>query len=324
MEQNNYQGVLQHPLLSGFDASSTAQDVIQGVNLTGKYAIITGASTGIGLETAKVLAKAGANVIVAVRDLEKAKRNFANFSNIEILPLDLMDPHSITSFAERYLSYGNPLHLLINNAGIMWVPLRRDSRGLESQFATNYLAQFHLTALLWPALRKTKQARVINLSSEGHQFGKPDFSDLQFKERSYDTLAAYGQSKSASNLFSVELNERAKKFGIQAYAVHPGAIGGTELAREAPLDLFIRMGFVDEKGNLLPEVEASLKTVEQGAATTVWTATSPLLNGVGGVYCLDCDIASKDKVATYSLDTDSAKRLWAVSEDLIGAAFVTE
>jgi len=217
MEQNNYQGALQKPTGSGYNATSTASDVIKGIDLTGKIAIVTGGNTGIGLETTKTLAAAGATVIVPARDIEKAKRNLSCIENAELETMDLMDPDSIDLFAEKFLASGRPLHMLINNAGIMWVPLRRDSRGFESQLATNYLAQFQLTARLWPALKKAKDARVINVSSHGHQFADFNFDDPNFLNREYETLQAYGQSKTASNLFALELNNLAKVFNVKAY-----------------------------------------------------------------------------------------------------------
>ncbi|MFD2581187.1 SDR family NAD(P)-dependent oxidoreductase [Pedobacter vanadiisoli] len=330
MKQNNYQGALQQPIGSGFNAKSTAADVIKGINLKGKIAIVTGGNTGIGLETTKTLANAGATVIVPARDVEKAKRNLEGIPLVEIEPMDLMDPASIDVFAQKFLESGRPLHLLINNAGIMWVPLRYDSRGIESQLATNYLAQFQLTARLWPALKQANGARVINVSSQGHQFGTFNFNDPNFQNREYETLQAYGQSKTASNLFALELDNRGKAFNVRAYSLHPGSIGGTELGREAPLELFVKMGFADEQGNMLPEVLASLKTVPQGAATTVWCATTPLLNSIGGVYCEDADVAplaSNNELSAgvkpYSLDEADAKRLWEWSEEISGIFFST-
>lgn len=168
MGQDNIQGRLQKPLGSGFNALSTAADVIKGIDLKGKIAIVTGGSTGIGMETAKVLAVAGATVIVAARDTYKAGENLKGAPNIELEPIDLMDPRSIDAFAEKFLVSGRPLHVRINNAGIMSVPLRKDSRGIESQLATNFLAQFHLTSRLWPALKNKLGARVINVSSYEH------------------------------------------------------------------------------------------------------------------------------------------------------------
>jgi NAD(P)-dependent dehydrogenase (short-subunit alcohol dehydrogenase family) len=330
METTNYQGTLQKPLGSGFKATSTTNDVIEGINLKGKIVIVTGGNAGIGLETTKTLAKAGATVIVAARDVEKAKKNLEGIKNVTIETMDIMNPASIDSFAEKFLQSRRPLHLLINNAGIMWVPLRWDNRGIESQLATNYLGQFHLTAKLFPALKSANGARVINVSSLGHHMAPFNFEDPNFMHREYETLLAYGQSKTASNLFSLELDCRAKAFNIRAYSLHPGSIAGTELAREASLELFQEMGFLDENGNLLPEVAAKLKTIPQGAATTIWCATSPLLDSVGGVYCEDNDIAPLSNgadsvgsygVALYSLDEVNAKRLWRLSEEMTGISF---
>ncbi|MDJ1491789.1 SDR family NAD(P)-dependent oxidoreductase [Cytophagaceae bacterium DM2B3-1] len=328
MRQNNYQGALQQPVGSGFNAKSTTTEVIKGIDLSGKIAIVTGGNTGIGLETTRTLATAGATVIVPARDIEKAKRNLEGVDNVELEPMDLMNPDSIDAFAKKFIDSGRPLHLLINNAGIMWVPLRRDNRGIESQLATNYLAQFQLTARLWPALKKANGARVVNVSSQGHQFAPFNFDDPNFINREYETLQGYGQSKTAVNLFSMELDNRAQSSNVRVYSVHPGSIAGTELGREASLELFQKMGFLDADGNLLPEVAASLKTIPQGAATTVWCATSPKLNTIGGVYCEDGEVAELASdtsmsagVKSYSLDEVSARRLWTLSEELTGISF---
>ncbi|MCF3108792.1 SDR family NAD(P)-dependent oxidoreductase [Niabella sp. CC-SYL272] len=328
MEKNNYNGALQKPMGSGFSKTSTTREVIEGIDLTGKTAIVTGGNTCIGLETAKTLAAAGATVIIPARDIEKAKKNLGGIANIELESMDLADPLSIDAFAREFLGSGRPLHLLINNAGIMWVPLRRDARGIESQLAINYLASFQLTARLWPALKKAGSARVVNVSSHGHQFAPFNFEDPNFMHRQYETLLGYGQSKTAVNLFSLELDNRARGYGVRAYSLHPGSINGTELAREAPIELFQQLGFLDADGNLLPQVAASLKTIPQGAATTVWCATSPLLDDTGGVYCEDADIAAlatdastPGGVEAYSLDAVAAKKLWTLSESLTGITF---
>jgi len=336
MEKNNYQGALQHPVGSGFNAKSTAAEVLKGIDLTGKTAIVTGGNTGIGLETVSVLATAGATVIVPARDIEKAKKNLEAIPNVEIEAMDLSQPDTIDAFAENFLASGRPLHLLINNAGIMWVPLQRDSRGFESQLATNYLGQYQLVARLWPALKKANGARVVNVSSLGHHMAPFNFDDPNFEHREYQTLLGYGQSKTASNLFALELDNRAKAHQVRAYSVHPGSIAGTELARDADTELFKQMGFFDENGDIRPEILASLKTIAQGAATSVWAATSPLLNNIGGVYCEDADIAellSEDPtvqsnaklhhsgVLAYSLDQSSAKRLWSLTREMTGIEF---
>lgn len=328
MGQSNYKGALQKPIASGFTAASTSKEVIQGIDLTGKVAIVTGGNTGIGLETVRTLTDAGATVIVGARDVQKAKHNLQGIAKAEIAHLDLMDPDSIETFAQKFLSSDRPLHLLINNAGIMWVPLRRNKNGTESQLRVNYLAQFHLTARLWSALKKAGGARVVNVSSQGHHFAPFNFEDPDFEHREYETLQGYGQSKTAVNLFSLELASRAGAHHIKAYSVHPGSIGETELAREAPLELFIQMGFYDASGKIRPEVAAALKSIPQGAATTVWCATSPLLEELSGVYCEDVNVAaltdeasSQSGVMSWSLNEDYAKRLWKWSEEQTGILF---
>lgn len=333
---NNYNGALQQPLTSGFSAASTATEVIKGIDLQGKTAIVTGGYAGIGLETVKVLTNAGATVWVPARDTAKATKNLSGISNVRVKEMDLMDSISIERFAHEFILSGNPLHLLINNAGIMWVPLRRDNRGYESQLATNHLGHFQLTALLWPALKKANGARVVNVSSFGHQIAPFNFDDPDFLHRDYETLQGYGQSKTANNLFSVELDKRGQDFGVRAYSVHPGAVNGTDLGREAPMVLFKQMGTHDQDGNIKPEVACKLKTTPQGAATTVWCATSPLLNNIGGVYCEDCDIAELDLgniehrydepatlrgIKPYSVDGENAQRLWKLSEEMTGVTF---
>lgn len=336
MKRNNYQGALQKPIDSGFNAASTNKDVIKGIDLTGKTAIVTGGYAGIGLETTKTLVDAGATVIVPARDTEKANKNLAAIANVTVETMDLMDSAAIDSFAEKFLALDSPLHLLINNAGIMWAPLRRDSRGHESQLSTNHLGHFHLTARLWPALKKAHGARVVTVSSYGHQMAPFNFDDPNFNSRQYETLQGYGQSKTANNLFSVELDARGKAFNVSAYSVHPGSVNGTDLGREAPMELFRRMGTHDANGNIFPSVEKKLKTLPQGAATTVWCATSPRLQNIGGVYCEDADVAALDLgniehrydepstltgVQPYSLSEANAKRLWTLTEKMIGISF---
>lgn len=250
-----------------------------------------------------------------------------------------MDPASIDAFAAEFLASGQPLHLLINNAGIMWVPLQRDARGYESQLATNHLGHFQLTARLWPALRRAGGARVVSVSSFGHHMAPFDFEDPNFERREYQTLLGYGQSKTANNLFAVELDRRGQAAGVRAFALHPGSVNGTDLGRVAPVALFQQMGTHDADGNIRPEVARRLKTVAQGAATSVWCATSPQLNGLGGVYCEDADVAPLDLgdiphnyddpttlrgVQPYSVDGANAQRLWALSEALTGVTFAAE
>jgi NAD(P)-dependent dehydrogenase (short-subunit alcohol dehydrogenase family) len=333
---DNYDGALQKPLSSGFNASSTVDDVVAGINLDGKTAIVTGGYAGIGLETVKTLIAAGAQVIIPARDIHKAAINLKGLNNTIIVEMDLMDPDSINAFAEKFLAVHDELHILVNNAGIMWVPLQRDKRGYESQLATNHLGHFQLTAKLWPALKRANGARVVNVSSFGHQMAPFNFDDPNFTNREYETLQGYGQSKTANNLFTVELDHRGKAFNVRAFSLHPGSVIGTDLGRVAPMALFQQMGTHDEDGNIKPEVAAKLKTVAQGAATSVWCATSPQLNGMGGVYCEDADVAELDEgniehnygepsslrgVKPYAVDVENAKKLWTLSEAMTGVLF---
>jgi NAD(P)-dependent dehydrogenase (short-subunit alcohol dehydrogenase family) len=333
---DNYNGALQKPIQSGFDAKSTVYDIINEVDLSGKTAIVTGGYAGIGLETVKAFAKAGAKIIVPARDIKKAANNLAGIQNVTLEAMDLMAPASIDLFAKKILDTGSALDILVNNAGIMWVPLQRDKRGYESQFSTNHLGHFQLAARLWPALKKADAARVVSVSSYGHHMAPFNFDDPNFLSREYETLQGYGQSKTANNLFAVELDHRAKAFGVRAFSLHPGSINGTDLGRAAPMALFQQMGTHDANGNIFPEVAARLKTVEQGAATSVWCATSGQLNGIGGVYCEDADVAQLDEgdiehnyddptslkgVKLYSVDAENAKKMWTLSEEMTGVSF---
>lgn len=333
---NNYNGILQKRIDSGFTATSTTADVIKGIDLTGKTVIVTGGYAGIGLETVKTFTEAGAKVFVPARDVKKAAKNLEGIRNVIIEKMDLMDPESIDTFAGKFLDTSNSLNILVNNAGIMWVPLQRDARGFESQLATNHLGHFQLVARLWPALRETVGARVITVSSFGHQMAPFNFDDPNFESRAYETLSGYGQSKTANNLFSVELDRRGKEAGVRAFSLHPGSVNGTDLGRVAPMDLFQQMGTHDAEGNLYPDVAKKLKTIPQGAATTVWCATSPQLENLGGIYCENADVAEMDTgntdhdysdpstlrgVKPYSVDAENAKRLWTLSEELTGISF---
>lgn len=335
MENNNYYGALQKPIGSGFGAASSAQEVIKGIDLKGKTIIVTGGYAGIGLETVKALVSAGASVIVPARNIEKAKKSLMGISNVEVETMELMNPDSIDAFAEKFLASNRPLHLLINNAGIMWVPLQRDGRGYESQLSTNYLGHFQLTARLWKALVLDGAARVINVSSWGHHFSPFIFEDPNFLQREFESFSAYGQSKTASILFSMELDSRGKEFGVRSFSLHPGIISESELGRNVPHEDLVAYGVFDDNGKVINDPSKGLKSLAQGAATTVWCATSPKLDGFGGVYCEDNDIASLDdlspndtvdtglmkNVMPYALEEESAKKLWTRSEKLTGAVF---
>jgi NAD(P)-dependent dehydrogenase (short-subunit alcohol dehydrogenase family) len=300
----------QHPLSSGFGAKTTAREVIGERRIGGTTAIVTGGYAGIGLETTRVLAAAGAAVIVPARDIAKATAALSGLANVTIDDLDLGVPATIDAFAARFGE--RPLHLLVNNAGIMAAPLSRDARGLESQLAVNHVGHFRLFARLLPALRCAKGARVVALSSRGHVRSAFDFEDPNFEHRPYDKMVAYGQSKTANVLFAVEADRRYQSDGIRAFSLHPGAILDTDLARNYDPE---ELRLVVERARRI----GSFKTVEQGAATTIWCATSSQLVGLGGVYCENCDIApvkteGDDGVRPYAIDPAIAQRLWTWSE----------
>ncbi len=309
------EGILsqQHLIPSGFGAKTTAREAIGNRRLDGKTAIVTGGYAGIGVETTRVLAAAGAQVIVPARDLAKARKAIGELANVSIEPMDLAAPPTIDAFVQRFGD--RPLHLLINNAGIMAAPFSRDARGLESHLAVNHVGHFQLFIRLVPALRRARGARVIALSSRGHVRSAFDFDDPDFERRPYEKMVAYGQSKTANVLFAVEADRRHQSEGIRAFALHPGAILETDLARNYDPEELKR---VVERALRI----GSFKTVEQGAATTIFCATSPLLDGLGGVYCENCDVApikneGDDGVRPYAIDPDAAKRLWAWTERFI-------
>jgi NAD(P)-dependent dehydrogenase (short-subunit alcohol dehydrogenase family) len=318
----------QAPIGSGFGAATTAAEVIRGRDLTGKVAIVTGGYAGIGLETVRAFHSAGATVVVPARDRGKAEGALAALPGVALETLDLMDPWSIDGFANRFLVVHEALHILVNNAGIMASPLVRDVRGYEGQFSTNHLGHFHLTCRLWPALRRAGRARVVALSSYAHRRAGVDFDDPNFERRPYDRWVAYGQSKTANALFAVALDAIGERDAIRAFSVHPGGVA-SDLIRNLSAEEIASYKIFDEAGRAIIDPERNMKTPEQGAATTVWCATSPQLEGLGGVYCANCDIApalpSDDSPALHGVrpratDPVAAERLWHMSERLTRTA----
>ncbi len=322
----------QHPIGSGFTAASTAADVLAGIDLTGRNAIVTAGHVGLGLETTRALSHAGANVVVASRHPETAAAALAGLDRVRVQQLDLTDPASIERFVEGYGD--SALHMLINNAGIMGGDLVRDARGYEAQFATNHLGHFQLTNGLLPALRAAGGARVVEVSSWGHHLSDIRWDDPHF-ETEYDGMSAYGQSKTANVLFAVELDRRWSGDGIRGYALHPGGIVSTNLGASFSMDDWRAMGLVDENDQPIIDPARDMKTPQQGAATQVFAATSPLLADIGGVYLADVDVSPLEADATpvtidiaagpivttpgvtgYAVDPESAQRLWELSEKL--------
>jgi NAD(P)-dependent dehydrogenase (short-subunit alcohol dehydrogenase family) len=283
-----------------YGAETTADEVLDGVDLTGTVAVVTGASSGIGAETARALAAAGATVVAATRDAG----------------LDLASLAAVEAFARSVVDAHDRIGLLINNAGVMAAPFGRTADGFEQQFGINHLGHFLLTALLAPALVAGAPARVVNLSSGGHRMSDIGWDDPNYETRPYDKWQAYGQSKTANILFTVGLERRLGPVGVHSYAVHPGMIA-TNLGRH--LDRSDYQALKDRAkrspGGGLP----GYKSIPAGAATTVYAATAPELEGRGGSYLADCAVT--DDHAPWALDPASADRLWALSERLVSHPF---
>jgi NAD(P)-dependent dehydrogenase (short-subunit alcohol dehydrogenase family) len=308
------------PLTTSFDAHATAAEAIAGVELSGRRAIVTGASSGIGVETARALASAGAEVTLAVRDTRAGERAAADIAvsgdaAIRVARLELADRASIDAFC---VAWRGPLHILVNNAGIMALPtLERTAEGVELQFATNHLGHFALTLGLRDALAAAEDARIVSVSSTAHLRSPVVFEDIQFVSRAYEPLLAYGQSKTANVLFAVGATARWAHEGITANALMPGAIA-TKLQRH------MDPGYL-ERARAQAGVTLELKTPQQGAATSVLLAASPLLKGVGGRYFEDCNeaplatpgVGGVRGVAPYAVDLDNAERLWEESLRLL-------
>ncbi|HTJ40072.1 MAG TPA: SDR family NAD(P)-dependent oxidoreductase [Dactylosporangium sp.] len=305
-----------------FGFETTAAEVLSGVDLTGKRAIVTGGASGIGIETARAFASAGAEVTIAVRDTEAGERTAADLTadtgnkQVSVAPLDLSDQNSVRAFAA---GWDGPLHILVNNAGVMALPdLRRTPQGWELQFATNHLGHFALTTGLLPALRAANGARVVAVSSSAHHFSPVVFDDIHFERREYEPWRAYGQSKTANILFAVEADRRWSGDGIRVNALHPGSIR-TNLQRHVDPAELERLARETRAGE-----PRRMKTTQQGAATSVLLAASPTVDGVGGKYYEDCNearphTAGMTGVSAHALDPDAAARLWDLSHVLIGA-----
>jgi NAD(P)-dependent dehydrogenase (short-subunit alcohol dehydrogenase family) len=305
-----------------FSAQSTAAEVIDGIDLTGRRAIVTGGSSGIGIETARALAQAGAEVTLAVRNVQAGEQVADDITestgnkHVLVAQLDLADQASVRSFTA---AWDGPVHILVNNAGLMAAPLMRTPEGWEMQFGTNHLGHFTLAVGLHHALAAAGQARIVSVSSSAHLGSGIVFDDIHFQLRPYDPWLAYAQSKTANVLFAVEATRRWADDGISSNALMPGAIR-TALQRYVSDEELDRM-----RRAVGGSAAVAWKTPQQGAATSVLLATSPLLNGTGGKYFEDCSEAGPNEpgtrrgVAAHALDPEAAERLWQVSAQTIGA-----
>ena len=322
--------------LVSFGATSTTDDVLAGVDLRGKRVMVTGVSAGLGVETARALAAHGAHVIGAARDLKKAETAMEaawvaakNGGGVELLALDLASLASVRAAADKLVAAGQPLDLVINNAGVMACPLMRTADGFEMQFGTNHLGHFVLTNRIASLLHEG--SRVVALSSAGHRYANVDLDDPNFVHGPYDPWVAYGRSKTANVLFAVAFDQRHRDRGVRATAVHPGGIQ-TELSRhlsDADMTALVQRLNADLAAKGKPPLK--FKSVPQGAATSVWAGVVAAADAVGGRYCENCQVTTlvteepldpvSGGVRPYALDALRAEALWAKSEELVGERF---
>ncbi|HEY2035156.1 MAG TPA: SDR family NAD(P)-dependent oxidoreductase [Rhizomicrobium sp.] len=316
-----------------FCATSTTDEVLQGVNLSGKRVLVTGVSAGLGVETARTLAAHGSTIIGAARDLDKAmkatevvRKDSKDGGSLELIELDLASLKSVRACADALVKAGKPFDVVICNAGVMAVPKGKTADGFETQFGTNHLGHFVLVNRIVSLLHKG--SRLVNLSSAGHRFSDVDLNDPNFEHTPYTEFGAYGRSKTANVLFAVEFDRRHKGEGVRATAVHPGGIQ-TELGRYMTPELVQNMIRGIEEANKKAGAPAfQWKSIPQGAATTVWSGFVAPADEVGGKYCEDCHVAqlqenpeARGGVRAYALDADHAKALWTKSEEMVGEKF---
>lgn len=318
--------------MSEFGFHSTADDVLEGHDLHGRTVFVTGGYSGLGRETARAMAARGAHLILSGRDATKLAAAAdeiatATGARVDTLVCDLASLTSVRAAAAEALERFEKIDLLINNAGVMACPLGRTDDGFEMQFGTNHLGHFLLTNLLLPLVEQGSAPRIVNLSSRGHHLDRVHFDDPNYADRDYDKWQAYGQSKTANVLFTVELDRRLGDRGIHALAVHPGGIM-TNLGRHmTDEDRQWMMERMRKQAEETGREGGGLKTIPQGAATTCWAATSAALEGRGGLYCEDCHVAEQDDtdpmggVRSYAVDPAAAERLWTLSEELVGQSF---
>jgi NAD(P)-dependent dehydrogenase (short-subunit alcohol dehydrogenase family) len=324
-------------LMAGpFGATSTTDEVLEGVDLSGKRVLVTGVSAGLGVETARALAARGAQVVGAARDLNKAKAatgrvrdEAAKGGGLELVELDLASLKSVRACADALVAAGKPFDLVIANAGVMACPKGETADGFETQFGTNHLGHFVLVNRIASLMKRG--SRLVNLSSAGHRFSDVDLEDPNFERTRYTEFGAYGRSKTANILFAVEFDRRHTGDGVRATAVHPGGIQ-TELgrhmtaeARQQLTDRLVQINAANAAAGLPP---FTYKSIPQGAATSVWAGVVAPVDQVGGRYCEDCHVAElvagaelMGGVRAYALDPDHAKALWAKSEEMVGERF---
>jgi NAD(P)-dependent dehydrogenase (short-subunit alcohol dehydrogenase family) len=315
-----------------YGATSTTDEVLEGVDLGGKRILVTGVSAGLGLETARTLSAHGALVVGAARDLKKAKAateqvraQASHGGGLELVELDLASLAGVRACADALISNGAPFDLVIANAGVMACPKGQTSDGFETQFGTNHLGHFVLVYRIVPLLKPG--SRLVSLSSAGHRFSDVDLDDPNFEHTPYSEFGAYGRSKTANILFAVEFDRRHKASGVRATAVHPGAIQ-TELARHMSPEAIKKLIEDINAANSASGAPAlSFKSIPQGAATSVWSGIVASADEVGGLYCEDCQVAelaegeTRGGVRAYALDPDRAKALWAKSEEMVNEQF---
>jgi NAD(P)-dependent dehydrogenase (short-subunit alcohol dehydrogenase family) len=321
-----------------FAATSTTEDVLAGINLTGKRVLVTGVSAGLGVETARGLAAHGAQVVGAARDLKKAKAATAqvrkdastNGGSFELVELDLSNLQSVRACADGLMAKGEPFDVIIANAGVMATPFGHTADRFETQFGTNHLGHFVLVNRIASLIRKG--GRLINLSSSGHRYSNVDLQDPNFEHVPYEPFIAYGRSKTANILFAVAFDKRHQARGVRAAAVHPGAIK-TELDRYTdPKRLETIVEQINEQLAAEGKGPFQLKTIPQGAATSVWAGVVAPADEIGGQYCENCHVgkivpddvtisAVSEGVRAYALDPKNAEALWKKSEELVGESF---
>lgn len=316
-----------------FGAESTTDEVLGGMNLTGKRVLVTGASAGLGVETARTLAAHGATVVGAARDLVKAqkatevvRKDASHGGSLELVELDLASLKSVRACADALVKAGKPFDVVICNAGVMACPKGTTADGFETQFGTNHLGHFVLVNRIASLMKQG--SRLVNLSSAGHRFSDVDLEDPNFEHTPYTEFGAYGRSKTANVLFAVEFDRRHMGDGVRATAVHPGGIM-TELGRhmtQALLDAMLKN--IEEANKAAGAPPMKWKSIPQGAATTVWSGFVASADEIGGKYCEDCHVAelqenpnARSGVRAYALDADRAKALWAKSEEMVGERF---